>query len=114
MEQSQIAQSSLEMLGQQSNLLSHITTHPQAAKLAQKASESSLKGLKAHFNGDVVGASMHASEAAGYLKDAAKLHITTLDDFPEPQMLDLAHLGKAQELHQSYVDAINEGKKHGR
>jgi hypothetical protein len=57
---------------------------------------------------------MHASEAAGYLKGAAKLHITTLDDFPEPQMLDLAHLGKAQELHQSYVDAINEGKKHGR
>lgn len=114
MEPEQIAQSSLNMIREQANLLANITTHGKAAKLAQKAVECSTAGLKAHSKGDSVGASMYASNAAGHLKDAAKLHISTLDDFPEPQVLDLAHLGKAQRLHQDYVDATNEGKKNGR
>ena len=114
MEQEQIAQSALTMLGEQANMLANVTTHGKAAKLAQQAAGCSLAGLTAHSKGDVVGASMHAQKAAGYLKDAAKLHIATLDDFASPMVLDLAHLGKAQELHQSYVDAINEGKKNGR
>lgn len=114
MEQEQIAQASLNMIREQANLLANITTHGKAAKLAQKAVECSTASLKAHSKGDSVGASMLASSAAGHLRDAAKLHITTLDDFAPPQVLDLAELGKAQELHQSYVDATNEGKKNGR
>jgi hypothetical protein len=102
------------MIREQANLLANITQHKDAAKLAQKAVECSTASLKAHSEGDSVGASMLASSAAGHLKDAAKLHITTLDDFAPPMVLDLAHLGKAQELHQSYVDATNEGKKNGR
>lgn len=114
MEHSEIAKSSLTMLAEQANLLANVATHPKAARLAQKALGCSVEGLKAHSKGDVAGASMHASYAATHLTDAAKLHVSTLDDFPEPQMLDLAHLGKAHSIHNSYVDSINEGKKNGR
>jgi hypothetical protein len=114
MDQSEIAKSSLTMLGEQANLLASVATHPNAARLAQKALGCSVEGLKAHSKGDVVGASMHASYAAGYLRDSAKLHITTLDDFAPPHVLDLAYLGKAQRLHHDYLDATNEGKKNGR
>jgi hypothetical protein len=114
MDQSEIAKSSLTMLAEQANLLANVATHPKASRLAQKALGCSIEGLKAHSKGDVAGASMHASYAANHLTDAAKLHVSTLDDFPEPQMLDLAHLGKAHSIHQSYVDSINEGKKNGR
>ena len=114
MDQSEIAQSALTMLHEQANLLSNITTDKQAARLAQQALGCSVEGLKAHSKGDVVGASMHVSKAAGYLRDSAKLHITTLDDFAPPHVLDLAHLGKAQRLHHDYLDATNEGKKNGR
>jgi hypothetical protein len=113
MDQSEIAKSSLTMMAEQANLLANVATHPKATKLAQKALGCSVEGLKAHSKGDVVGASMHASYAATHLTNAAKLHVSTLDDFPEPQMLDLAHLGKAHSMHQDYVDAINEGKKNG-
>jgi hypothetical protein len=106
-------QSSLTMLSEQANLLATVATHPKAVRLAQKALGCSVEGLKAHSSGDYTGASMHASYAAAHLTDAAKLHVSTLDDFPEPQMLDLAHLGKAHSMHQDYVDAINEGKKNG-
>jgi hypothetical protein len=114
MDQSEIAKSSLTMMAEQANLLANVATHPKATRLAQKALGCSVEGLKAHSKGDVVGASMHASYAATHLTNAAKLHVSTLDDFPEPQMLDLAHLGKAHSIHRSYVDAINEGKKNGR
>jgi hypothetical protein len=114
MDQSEIAKSSLTMMAEQANLLANVATHPKATKLAQKALGCSVEGLKAHSKGDVVGASMHASYAATHLTNAAKLHVSTLDDFPEPQMLDLAHLGKAHSIHNSYVDSINEGKKNGR
>lgn len=114
MSHSEVAQASLGMIREQANLLANIATHDKAAKLAQKAVECSTAGLKAHSKGDVVGASMYASNAATHLTNAAKLHVSTLDDFPEPQMLDLAHLGKAHSMHQSYLDAINEGKKNGR
>jgi hypothetical protein len=113
MEHSEFAKAALMALGEQANLLSGLTTLSKATRLAQKAVGCSTEGLKAHSLGDVVGASMHASKAAGYLRDAAKLHTSTLDDFASPEVLDLAHLGKAQRLHQNYVDAINEGKKNG-
>lgn len=101
------------ILHEQANLLSHVATDKKAQKLAKSALGCAVEGLKAHASGDFTGASMHASQAAGHVRSAAKLHAATLDDYAPPQVLDLAHLGKAQELHQSYVDAINEGKKNG-
>ena len=90
-----------------------VVTDPKAQKLLKSALGCSVEALTAHSKGDVVGASLHASKAAGYLRNSAQLHAKTLDDYAPPMVLDLAHLGKAQELHQNYVDAINEGKKNG-
>jgi len=107
------AKQSLFGLHEQASILGQLVTDPKAQRMAKSALGCSVESLKAHASGDFTGASMHASKAAGYVKDAAKLHAATLEDYAPPQVLDLAHLGKAQRLHQDYVDAINEGKKNG-
>jgi uncharacterized protein YyaL (SSP411 family) len=113
MDVSESAKQSLLRLHEQASIVSGVATDKKAQKLAQSAVGCSVEGLKAHAGGDYTGASMHAAKAAGYLRDSAKLHAATLDDYAPPMVLDLAHLGKAQELHQDYVNAINEGKKNG-
>jgi hypothetical protein len=106
---------SLLQLGQQARAIEYATTHRGARKLAGQAVQCATAGLMSHQDGNFDGANAHAAKAAGYLKDAARLHVGTLvGETPSPQVLDAAHLGGAQQLHQDYVDSINEGKKNGR
>lgn len=107
---------SLIMLGQQARMIQNVTTHKTARKLAGQAVQCATAGLMSHNEGSYDAANLHASKAAAYLKDAAKLHVTTLEDgeTPSPQILDAAHLGGAQKLHEEYVDSVNKGKNNGR
>ena len=109
------AADALMQLGTQARLIETVTPHRVARKLASQAVQCATAGLMAHQDKNYAGASAHAAKAAGYLKDAARLHVGTLDgETPSPQMLDAAHLGGAQQLHQDYVDSINEGRNKGR
>lgn len=102
-------------LGQQARMIQNITTHKVARKLAGQAVQCATAGLMSHQDGNLDAANLHASNAANYLTDAAKLHLTTLgEETPSAQVLDVAHLGAAHQMHQDYVDAINEGKHNGR
>jgi hypothetical protein len=92
------------------------STDPKVQRLATLAQRHAAESQAAHDGGDHAGASAHLSSAANYLKDAATMHTGKLSrgDFASPEVLDLAHLGKAQELHQQYVNEINKGKNNGR
>lgn len=103
-------------LGQQARLIQNTTTSPKARKLAAQAVQCATAGIQSHNEGTFDGANLHASKAAEYLRNAATVHAATLSkgEFPSPEILDAAHLGGAQALHQNYVDSINKGKNNGR
>jgi hypothetical protein len=112
---SETAVDSLITLGQQARLIENTATHRTARKLAGQAVQCATAGIQAHNEGAFDSANLHAGKAAEYLRDAARIHAGTLmEETPSPDVLDAAHLGGAQKLHQNYVDAINEGKKNGR
>lgn len=92
------------------------TSDPKVIRHADQAMRHARNAEEAHNAGDYVGASAHLSEAAMHLQNAATTHTGKLnrDDVASPELLDIAHLGKAQDIHQSYVDEINEGKNNGR
>jgi len=109
------AADSLISLGQQARALEAVATHPKVSRLAGQAVQCATAGLMSHQDGNYDAANAHAAKAAGYIKDAATIHVGTLNgETPSPMVLDAAHLGGAQKLHEDYVDAINEGKKNGR
>ena len=103
-------------LGQQARMIQNVSTSPKARKLAAQAVQCATAGIQSHNEGAFDGANMHAGKAADYLRDAAKIHAGTLGngEVPSPEILDAAHLGGAQQHHQDYVAAINEGKNNGR
>lgn len=106
---------SLIQMGQQARLIENITTHKSARKLAGLAVKHATSGLMSHADGNFGGAAAHAAQAAAHLKDAARLHVSTIGgETPSAQILDAAHLGGAQQLQQKYLDSVNEGKKNGR
>lgn len=92
------------------------TGNAKAIRCTNMAMTHAEKAEKAHEAGDLAGANAHLGEAARHLHNAATVHTGTLSrgDFASPEILDLAHLGKAQEVHQNYVNEINEGKNNGR
>jgi len=63
------------------------------------------------------GANAHVTEGRDLLNRAAFKHSKKLESGEEPSstVLDLKYLGKGQELHDTYADAVTEGKnKNGR
>ena len=103
------------MIGQQARMIQNITTSRQAKKLARLAVNHATGALMSHNNGEFDGANLRLETAAGYLRDAARIHAGTLEgETPSPEVLDSAHLGGAQKHHQDYVDVINKGKNNGR
>lgn len=103
-------------LGQQARLIQNTATSPKARKLAAQAVQCATAGIQSHNEGAFDGANLHAGKAAEYLRNAATIHAATLGngETPSPQVLDAAHLGGAQKIHQDYVASINEGKNNGR
>jgi hypothetical protein len=101
---------------QRARHLATFSQDPKVVRYANLAADHAEKANGAHNTGDTVGASAHLGEAAKYLQSAATLHTGKMNrgDVASPEILDVAHLGKAQELHQNYVDEINKGKNDGR
>ena len=92
-------------------------TDRRVVKLASQARGHAQAAVESHSKGDAVGANAHMAQASQDLHDAAVFHagrMNGLGKTPSPLVLDVAHLGKAQELHQKYTDSINEGMKNGR
>lgn len=106
----------LIMLGQQARMIQHVSTSPKARKLAGLAVQHATAAIMNHNDAAYDGANLNIEKAAGYLKDAATVHVATLGngETPSPELLDAAHLGGAQKHHEDYVAAINEGKNNGR
>ena len=97
--------------------LSMATRDPKVVRMANKSMEHSIKATGAHYDGDWQAASAHLAEAVTHLQNAASLHTGTLkrgETDVSPEILDHAHLGRGQELHQEYLDEINKGKNNGR
>lgn len=103
-------------MGQQARLIQTITPSKKARQLAEQAVKHATGGLMHHNDGNFDGANRHAGEAAKFLQDAAKLHVSAIlktGETPAPQDLDVAHLGEAQKMHEDYLAPINEGKNNG-
>lgn len=103
-------------LGQQARMIETISTSRKARQLAKKAVQHATGGLQ-HYNENTLdGANRHASEAAKYLTDAAKLHVATLQrtgDTPSPEILDVSHLGSAHEDAESVASQLTKEKNNG-
>lgn len=92
-------------------------TNPKVLRLAQSAQKHAQSAAAAHVGGTPAEANAHFAQAAQDLHDAAVIHagkMKGLGQDPHPLVLDAAHLGKAQELHQEYVNQVNEGLNNGR
>jgi hypothetical protein len=96
--------------------ISMATQHPKVVRYANEAMKNAVNASNAHDIGDYSGASAYFAEAVSHLQNAALLHTGKmgLGEFASPEVLDAAHLGKGQELHQNYLDEINEGTHNGR
>lgn len=104
-------------IGQQARLIENVTSSGKAKRLAAKAVQHATGALQFHNEGKFDGANLHAETAAELLRQAALLHVKNGQEKGEisgPALLDVAHLGAAQESHQGYVDSVNEGKNNGR
>lgn len=82
-----------------------------AAAHISGASQLIAKSAKAHIGNDHAGASMYLRQVADGLTSGAKILAAAGSE--DPEVLNVAHLGKAYGIHQNYVDAINEGKRNG-
>ena len=92
------------------------TTNSRVIGCSTQAMKHAEKADVAHNNGDAAAANLHLAQAAQHLQNASLHYTGTLKrgDIAPFDVLDHAHLGKSHELHQQYVDEINEGKKNGR